>query len=84
MSDEPVSRRLVVQGVDDGIVTLLFHGEIVIVHTSKDDGELIHPDLLFAQLAEGRPVEMTRPQLREMAHVILRVLGEGDPSESTE
>lgn len=74
MTDGPVRETWVVQGVNGGIVTLLFNGEICMLHTSDD--RIFHPDALFARIAEGRPIEMTRPQLRELAQLIIRVLGD--------
>jgi hypothetical protein len=69
----------ILQGVH-GIVTLVFHGEVVMVHTSDD--HLHHPDALFSRTAEGRPTEMTRTQALHLAEILFRILGEDPPSEA--
>jgi hypothetical protein len=72
-SEDPKCNLWTVNAVNDGRVTLLVNGEVVILHAG--DQEVFSVDLLFAGIQPGKPVEMTKPQAIHLAQLILRVLG---------
>lgn len=80
MSEDPPALDVwTIEGVNDGEVTFLVNGEVIILHTSV--GTQNYVDDLFAGRAAGRPVELKKEQAIRLARLILSVLegtGEGE------
>lgn len=71
--DWPTPEVHTIHGVD-GDVQFIVNGGVHILHTG--DQPVYSMDMLFARQQPGRPVELNRDQAFQLAHTILRALGE--------
>ncbi len=67
---------VVVLGVDTKM-TILVHGELVLLHTSRDE-QAVSGNAMIGGLGEipGKPMECTHEQARALAHLILSIVPE--------
>ncbi len=68
--DEPGFDVYTIEGVNGGAVTILFHGEVIIMHSSNGE-ETVYTDELFGLSADGKPVELTRESALGIAALIV-------------
>lgn len=65
-----------IHGVSGSNLTLLVNGDVVMLHTADEEQGVVYIDDLFARRCSGRPIEMTKDQLRGVRDLMNRVLGD--------